>query len=456
MKKTWLFLDCEAMDNVYSFTIREMTDALKDMGDSSVIFKLYNKGALIPEARLKQAVDKVRPDYIVWSHGDGWEYFDLLKKHKSSKINLWYDDPMQRLQQRPGVVRAMANSGFEDFSIFVWDRYWANQLEQITGVTIIPTELASDPKVYFPARRKLSDDAVFIGCLQSPNWIYNEISQLPGMFQVFMSKCLEVMKGCVVIPPWDKLMAMAESVMDKGDLQIFDQQSKEMGSILRKCYALLWAASKNEARVRLLRAATKVTPVLMFSETKQRNHANPYEIQGMVGEFDPQRLRIIDTSKTKGECLGQLYHYGRIHLQAVDPQSVFGGIPYRNYQTAASGRPLFTDTRIDWHQSFNSDELISYEWGQCLEDQLSEAMKRTDLDEIGMKARKGFEEKHTWQIRMQRIKDIADSSLLSSTFHRKASSQSVTIDPNQAMQNLLSQIDMSVDKNYKAPPLPKI
>lgn len=486
--KKWLFLDCEQMDDVYSFVYREMSEALKLNGQSSVLVKLWTKGEMLWESKLFDVIKQHDPDFIVWTGGDGWEYFDVLKKHRSSKINLWYDDPIQRLTLRPKVVNAMAESGNHDFTIMVWDRYWGEMLNKMIGVNWRETELASDPKVYFTAKRRLSDEAVFIGALQSPNWIYNEINRMPGMFRVFMEKCREVLNHSTNILSWDQVMQAAEAIMGAGDLNIFSQQSKGDPASLRHSQAILWAMSKNEARVKLLKEAIKVTPVLIFAETGQRNHANAYELQGMIGEWDSSKLRIIDTSKTAGDCLGQLYHYGKIHLQAVDPQSVYGGIPYRMYQTAASGRPIFTDVRKDWSKSFPDDQRIRFNFADNIADQLSDALKRADLEEMGMASRSNFEKNHTWQKRMTQLEYACGDTALNTAFHKvaqdpqnKIAHTPITLDsvndfnglaeklksdlkevtgearsksPQEIMADAIKKIDLSVDNNYKAPALP--
>jgi spore maturation protein CgeB len=115
----------------------------------------------------------------------------------------------------------------------------------------------------------------------------------------------------------------------------------------------------------------------------------------------------VDTSDFKASDLGQLYHAGVVQIQATDPQSVLGGIPYRVFQTAASGKALITDLKSELVECFEPEtEILGYRSMQEFTSQLSKALKNpTHLAEIGRAAHQRFEKEHTWSHRLATIED---------------------------------------------------
>ncbi len=388
------------------FTIAEMAKQLRRLGESSAVLNMYSGGKPIAESEITKAINQTSPEYICWLGADGWNYYTPLSQTCASKINLWFDDPIMRTVDKPKVQEAMIKGAkVGTFSVFCWDSYWSNKLKQVLGVDCKDIHLSADNKNYFCANRKLSDDAVFIGNLHSPKVLYGFVDTMPEIFQVFINQAMVMVKGAIGnIPSWDMIMQMTESVLDSGDVEIWGQHCLQYPQLFQAAQSIIWQLSKNHARIKMLRQAKDIFPVRMFTETKQRNHATIDELKGMIGEWNEKKFKIVETSEFNQETLGHLYHYGRLHLQATDPQSVHSGVPYRVFQCAASGRPLLTDWRTGWGDLFEKDkDLLTYEadkFGEAFE----KAVRRTDLDEIGFNAALQFNAKHTWTHRLDTIK----------------------------------------------------
>lgn len=427
MRYKWLFLDSQREDHLQGFTVTEMSKALVRMGETAASVKLWDKGQLIKEDDLRRILHQGEPEYVVWVGADGWNYFNVLKDtFISKKINLWFDDPIMRTAGNGKVQDGMRkSSSTSDFKIFVWDRYWSGVLEDVLGVKSSLIHLSADIEDYTPAKTILSDDLVFIGNLHSPTLLWRAVNDMPKAFRDFVHGCHEMIKQCPgIIPSWDQIMQTNEKVMDKGDVKVWVQSCLCSLDYMQLVQCAVWHLSKNEARIRMLREASKIHPVQMFTETKQLHHASIDEIKGMIGEWNERKFKVTDTSGIKQECLGHLYHYGKIHLQATDPQSVGEGIPYRVFQTAASRRPLLTDWRKGWSDSFDpqTDVCVYQEnnFGQTLEKILKE-----DLEGMADSFYARFLTDHTWEQRIEYIKkecDPFERSYLGSALYEKAMS----------------------------------
>jgi len=295
-----------------------------------------------------------------------------------------------------------------DFKILIWDRYWREKVKNMWGVDSGHIELAARPEDFYTSTIELTDDVVFIGSLHSKAELHRCYFMLPKIFQKIVddwtgSNVQFTFMSVGKNESWDRVIDAILSSWAPGDARLFRDICERNLNHLVSLRWYLWAYAKNYVRIDMLRNALEITPVRMMTETKQLVHASAQEIKYMVGDFSG-RLKIHETHSYSGKDLGQLYHYGHLHLQATDPQSVYGGIPYRVYQTAASGRPLLTDFRTDWEESFAfNTEIIPYsafdfqsKLRECLETQ-----HRT-LD-VGKNARKKFEERHTWTHRIEQL-----------------------------------------------------
>lgn len=407
MKKSWLFLDCERNPKLIGFTIKDVSAALSKQGIVPLLVKCYDGTKWMSERDVSENISNSKGlTHIVWIGGEGWRYYKILKETPVNKVNMWFDDPFMRMGNHTGARDAMADSVNDSlFLITIWDKYWGNLLKQAIGIKYMHMHLAANEFEYYPAKRNLSDDIVFIGSLHSPMGIEDIINSLPEIFRVFYKIAVDLIVEQDPIQSWDKIMPEVEKIMIKGDLNIFANQVILYPKAFTSLQSMIWMRSKNEARIRILKGARKVNYLSVFTETQQRLHASEMEIRGMIGEWNRNKLKIVDTSNVQQELLPQFYHYGRIHINATDPQSVESGIPYRIFQTMASGRPLLTDSKPGYRELFIEGlELEFYESTRDFTERLHDIFNcKNKLEQLGEAARKTFEKSHTWNHRIEQI-----------------------------------------------------
>jgi len=209
------------------------------------------------------------------------------------------------------------------------------------------------------------------------------------------------------IPSYDVLLDRAMIELGLGEERLFGDIALNDAMKLCELKWCIWAASKNEARVRLIRdTIDAVGGMLIFTETRKVHHACADEIRGLTGVWDNDCLVVVDTSHVAADRLGWYYHHGRLHVNATDPQSVSTGIPYRLFQCAASGRALLTDYRMGWAGVFTPDvEVLSYESaGNDYKERLVNLIgDRGRLEQVCRNARLRFELEHTWEHRFDQL-----------------------------------------------------
>lgn len=410
----WVLLDSErpralpAGGVSLSFTFHEMLMELERMGRNVHLIKLYYEdGREVEPEALSKAIAEHPADRIMWIGQDAWKYFDVIRMFDCAKINMWYDDPIIRLFQRDDIVAMMRGTVLDpSWRINVWDHSWGVDLaRRVPGLSPGFCNLAASPKMFFPSQRKLSDEIVFIGSLHSPLLIWQTVNTLPEIFQEVIRRCDDFIKGHKgILPPWNVVIRHVLECMTEGDRQIYKQMVELRNGSVHFVHDVLWMLLKNEARVRLLKQCLKAGKVFMLTETAQRSHASGDEIHGMVGEWDRSKLAITNTNGVPIQSLGHLYHYGAIHVQAVDPQSITEGIPYRMFQTGLSARPLVTDWRKGWDAHFNRDDYFIYNEYEEIPDVISAALKNKDeMAERASRSHYNCMERHTWETRLKQI-----------------------------------------------------
>lgn len=409
--KTWMLLDCAPSRNSFSFTLQQIAKALNAQKIEPVFVNLAKDGVPLDPKALRNILKRDNPDYILWDGCGAYRHWDVIKESKSKKINTIFDDPVMR-SEGFGVVKQMIDAHNHGVNFFCWDPYWADVMMLDWGIIAHPIELAALPDEYYPSTIRLSDDVVFIGHLHSPRDIDHKITIMNRMFQKVAKDIQNQLPKFKYgsIKSWDLLIEDMVDSYSAGDKQLFHDTSYTQPNDLYTLRNLVWMMSKNENRIRILKRALKVHDVSMFCEMSILDHCSEHEVRSLLGEWGP-RLTMFSTTGAHMKHLGQCYHYGKIHIQATDPQSVYAGIPYRVYQTAGAGRPLLTDYKRDWNKSFTyGTDFETYESEDEFENKLSLLLKEEDkLKYLGDNIRLRFDTQHTWK---HRLSSITDSTLL--------------------------------------------
>lgn len=405
LKENWVLLDASSSPHLGDFVLNEIAQTLKVIGANPKIIKLFQDGQPVDPNGLLRTLQELKPNRIVFTNATAWRFFSVLTNVECPKYSLWFDDPVSRAEDTRIVDEFKEGSKRSDFKIFVWDRYWREKIKKDWDIDSHHIELAARPEDYYTSTIELTDDVVFIGNLHSKSEMQRCYFMMPRIFQKIIDDWVEPTFNFLNAPrssSWDQVINGVLNNWSAGDQRLFHDICERNLNHLVNLRWYLWANAKNYVRVEMLRKALEVTPVRMMTETKQLVHAGPQEIKYMVGDFSG-RLKIHETCSYKAKELCQLYHYGCLHIQATDPQSVYGGIPYRVYQTAASGRPLLTDFKTDWGQSFEFDkEIIPYSWN--FQDTLNKCLSTPDvMKQVGKDARIRFEKDHTWNNRIERM-----------------------------------------------------
>lgn len=407
----WMFIESGESKTTLGGNDIQLIGALNARGVEPTVVRVNDKGNFISTEELRRVIREQKPNVIAFNGPHPWMlYSDVFADlNKILKINFWFDDPMIRINATNISSKIIVARGRQDFLFTCWDEYWANVLRGTLGLEAYHLSLSANPKDFYPCEHYLTDDAVFVGSLHSPLKILGMVHKLPTIFQYFVE---QVRKELIAfepfpVPSWDQMMKYTEHRMLPGMRKLFDQQCKVYANELSTLQWVVWALSKNHVRVEMLKRALKQTNVMIYTETKQVAHANAQEIREMLGEFDKNKLKIGDTTGINPDALGQFYHYGKVHLQAVDPQSVTSGIPYRTYQASASKRPLITDIRDGWRREFtvNEDFLVYNSWGE-FDAVLQKALSDDSLlDATAERAYKRFLASQTWDHRLEELEN---------------------------------------------------
>jgi len=430
----WTLLDSNPGEREEDFTLRQIRLCLERAGHSvlrlcTAVGAYCNTPLRIPD-EIEQTLKAFMPQRILWCGLAGLPYFALWSREpwlSIPKIALWFDEPVTRVECI-GLGEVMRRTaGRTDFFHGIWDGYWRDDALNRWGIQARAIHLAADENEYHPLLTShLSPpvhlgagsltshlDVVFIGMLHSAESILKLVKPLPrglsaltAAIRARVEKDLSPLTSHLSppIPSWDRLWKEAEAELKPKERNLIGIECEKEPLALCSMRYAAWAMAKNAVRIRILRKALEVAPLLVFCEQKHLGHARETEWRALLGE-QGDRLRIVDTTGVKADQLGRLYHEGIIHIQATDPQSVQGGIPYRVFQTAASGRPLLTDLRPELLECFEpGKEILGYSSANDFVPALAAALANRDqLIEIGRAARRRFEREHTWRHRVATI-----------------------------------------------------
>lgn len=399
----YLFLEA---NEAPSLIVNELRAAIEKQGHQSARVRvLKNEHVMLSELELSLTLEVEKPDRIVWQGSIGYPFYKVLTNDTWSgvpKIVLCYDEPFN-IFIGTQFENDWKDSGHrEDFFIGIWDGYWRDRTYQRWGFKSFPCHLAVNEFEHYPQPREKNRGIIFYGMLQSVKAIQYTYKRLPenlqkiiytldNTLQRYNSQCFH---GAIVEAPYcgeEAIEAFAKgNEVEKA--KPYDQRA------LRWC---AWAMLKNSFRVQVLRKVLEKYPVIMFCDTKQCNHATEMEIGAMLS-YGISNLTIVNTSNWSVEQLRDIPNMGHIHLQATDPQSMAGGIPYRMFQTAACGKCLLTDSKPELAIAFQKDkEYYEYENAGDINQSLYmlEFMEHLP-NEIGAAAHERFLKEHTWTHRL--------------------------------------------------------
>jgi len=363
------------------------------------------------------------PDRILWCSITGLPYMELWIRQPWNwipKITLWFDDPVIPVEHYGLENVIQQTAGHPDFLYGIWDGYWREQARKRWGIQAHAIHLSADEEEYHPSldsKFKIQNskfEVVFIGMLHGTASITQHMEGLPrglaALAAVTRSRLDQEAQRSAQdssekeIPSWDHLWKNSLEELKPKEKILVESESKRDPHTVWQLRWAIWAMAKNAIRIRILRKALEVAPLLIFCEQKQLEHATETEWRSLLGKPE-NHLKIVDTSDLRAEELGRLYHDGTLQIQATDPQSVQGGIPYRVFQTAASGKTLLTDLRPELVECFEpGKEILGYASVHDFVPALTKALADHEaLKEVGRAARVRFEREHTWRHRLETI-----------------------------------------------------
>ncbi|MDD2710030.1 MAG: glycosyltransferase [Verrucomicrobiae bacterium] len=405
------------------FTLRQIRQALEWKSDDVKIFSVISDGHLKRPEQLDRELCGWRPQRVLWYSEVGLPYYELWISEKWEsipKIDLWFDEPVTSVERfgLEGVMRL--TGGRRDFFHGIWDGYWRKDAVARWGIHPKAIHLAADGNEFQPlwkceAKRKktlVSDGMVFIGMLHSQASIDRHLSDLPRGLNALARAAQASFddwfapdrKMSLEPPSWDRVWRRARMDLGRKEQILVDmEEQREREAVFRVRWAF-WAMAKNRVRVEVLRRARRVAPLRIYCDQQQLQHASVAEWGSLLGK-EGNEATVVDTSGITGSELARLYWEGRLHLQATDPQSVEGGIPYRVFQTAAAGRVLVTDGRPELEDCFASGkELLTFGALEQVAAVLESVYADVDrLECMGRAARGRFERDHQWIKRMDEI-----------------------------------------------------
>jgi hypothetical protein len=402
----WVVISSDRAGGVTNYNLSEFVRSTLKTGRECWKISCRGKnGEFLKDHEIWTAIKQTQADKVLWTGAEVLRYVEVFRRLYPIKFYcLWVDDPLIRIEMTGTQNEVMTKQFHLNLRHYCWDGFWRKQLKQKYGVESEPFHLGVNADDFYTTPTRLSDDIVFLGNLTSPIAIEGQIDQLPEMCRLVVrmgqSYIDEMVRTGEPIPSWLHIWKLMMRKLHPGDNRLL-QNEKEY---VPKAWLLLWAIGKNEARVRVLKIAQMCGPLRIYTSQGLLDHASGVELRGMIGNYT-RHIQIFDTTETQGKELAHLYHYGRVHINATDPQSVQGGIPYRVFQTAASGRCLITDTTPELEQCFtDKKELLLYRSLQEFGNLLASAMEgKIDLEVIGMAARVRVETEHTWRHRIEQL-----------------------------------------------------
>ncbi|MDD2707189.1 MAG: glycosyltransferase [Verrucomicrobiae bacterium] len=365
-----------------------------------------------PQARapkLAEEVLKNRPEALFVEGALGFnlpEFYQHPGIRQLPVAAFWYDDPFRTLSYWQGTPGYLETVRLPNVYHFVWDGCWREWLKTRHGIRSYPTHLAADPDDFFPkpAPREFADRAVFIGTFPARAHLEKLENGLPSMARTVLGGVKEAMANASYgRNPYEIFDEVLGAMPDKAAkaMEMMEDRQPEQMLHLR---AIVQMLGKREVRRRVAGEALKVMPLLLLCGNYEETHAGEAEIRELLGESS-DRLRVVDTRRMADSGLVDLYAHGRIHLQATDPQSVAGGIPFRVFQTTACRKPLLTDRKPELAECYEYErELLTFESDKDFAGKLARAAGDADqLDTVAEAGYRRFLREHTWRHRFEEV-----------------------------------------------------
>lgn len=334
------------------------------------------------------------------------EFFLHARIQEIPIVAFWFDDPFRPVEFRKKQAGYLDALRLPNVRHFVWDGHWRKWLWRVHGVRSFPIHLAADADEFQPRSRRseYADHAVFIGTLVSSRHIQTLKRKLPPVLQrVADAVGSAIHAASYGRNPYEVLNDVLRAQPAKTVSACASLEGKAPEALLN-LRAFASKLAKNEVRIRVLREALKIAPLLMLCGNLEGTHAGEDEVRAMLGG-DSERLIVRDTSDVPATDLGGLYAYGMIHLQATDPQSVEGGIPFRVFQTTAARRPLLTDRKPELAECYcYGKELLTFESDADFAGALRAAVANPKtLEDVAQAGHDRFLRDHTWQVRFEYV-----------------------------------------------------
>jgi len=389
----------------------QWTVALRKLGHHVEVHNLRsaNEDPRAGLAKLVSRVTRNSPETIFVEGAIGFNLpeFYLHPAIQSTPVAaFWFDAPIRPVDYRKNENGYLEALRLPNVHHFVWDGYWRRWLLQQYQIRSFPIHLAANSDQFHPLPHpaKYLDHAVFIGAMVSLQQIEEQKQKLPSVLKHMASAAADsVNKSPYGANPFDIIENTLRGLPSKMT-SAYEQLRENQPEEILHFRSLVWMLAKNDVRKRVLKEVLKVTPLLMLCGNLEQTHAGEREVRELL-DTDSNRLTVLDTRDKEASGLNGLYAYGKIHLQATDPQSVEGGIPFRVFQTTAARRPLLTDKKPELAQCYcYDDELLTFnsekDFADCLQKALS---SKERLDTVAANGYRRFLMDHTWEKRFQYV-----------------------------------------------------
>lgn len=367
-----------------------------------------------PRANLSQLVSAVtadRPEMLFVEGAIGFNLPEFYLRPEIREIPVaafWFDDPLRTVEcwkTNDGYLEALR---LPNVHHFVWDGYWRKWLRDRHSIRSFPIHLAADPKEFYPKPqpKEYPDHCVFVGTLVSPAHLQAEKARLPPVARQIADELETAMKAArYATNPYEVLGGVVRGLSGKVARAFEAMEAKDPDALLH-LRGMAWKMGKTEVRKRILREALRVAPLLILCGNYEQTHATEAEMRELLGAGTAS-LKIKDTRAIPASGIVDLYAYGRLHLQATDPQSIEGGIPFRVFQTTACRRPLLTDRKNELAECYTyGEEILTFDSEKDFAETLDRAMKDTGLlEQVAERGYRRFLEEHTWQHRFEYVKE---------------------------------------------------
>jgi hypothetical protein len=401
------------VEGMEQFAQNQWIRYLRRAGHHVSTHNLRSRG-IDPRKNLGRLVSNVisgPPDAIFVEGALGFNLPEFFADHRICKIPVaafWYDDPYRSIEYNKHQEGYLAALKAPNVHHFVWDGYWRNWMKEFHGIDSHPTHLAADETEFLPqtGTHQFPEHITFIGTLVNSRLIEEKKSLLaPLLKQLFLEFEVAYRKEDFGTNPYQLFHKLLDAAPEK-IRSAFGHMDRTQPEALLQLRSLIWMVGKNEVRIRILKQAVQWAPLLMICGNLEGSQAGEAEIRKLLGNIEGDRLVVKDTSRIDPSRLSALHGYGRIHIQATDPQSVAGGLPFRVFQTTACSRVLLTDRKPELLECYrDGKEILTYgseaDFSPALQRAL--ALNESELSEIANRGHKRFLEQHTWAHRLNDV-----------------------------------------------------